>query len=110
MATYRNRSDGHRYLLTRIRPVWYAALLAGGWLLILGMALAAEPDAMSPMQVVDRLQERIARCRDYQYEVVSYERLGSREERRNYRLFVKDCRLVRVRITSGRGKGSEAVI
>lgn len=82
----------------------------GVWLGLLGIAMAAASEGMDPLRVIERLQERIAACRDYQYEVVSYERLGAREERRSYRLFVKDSRLVRVRVTAGRGKGSEAAI
>jgi hypothetical protein len=59
---------------------------------------------------MDRLQERIEGCRDYQYDVACYERLNGREERRSYRLYAKDCCMVRVTVTSGRGKGSEATI
>jgi outer membrane lipoprotein-sorting protein len=71
------------------------------------VAASSSPDAL---RLVDRLQERMAHCRDYQCVICSFERLGSRQEERSYRLFVKDSRLVRVRVTAGRGKGSEAAI
>jgi hypothetical protein len=71
------------------------------------VAAGSSPDAL---RLVDRLQERMAQCRDYQCLICSFERLGSRQEERSYRLFVKDCRLVRIRVTAGRGKGSEAAI
>jgi hypothetical protein len=59
---------------------------------------------------VERLQEKIAECVDYQYQISCYERKGNREEQRTFMLFAKQARLVRIKITAGRGKGSEAVL
>jgi hypothetical protein len=75
-----------------------------------GTARGTDGAALSPMRLMDRLQERIAGCRDYQYDVACYERLGGKEERRSYHLYVKDNRMVRLKVTSGRGKGSEAAL
>jgi hypothetical protein len=74
-------------------------------LLIPGRAWAAEAE-----QWIERLQERIAECKDYQYLVTCYERQGKQEEQRGFTLFVKGSRLVRMKITDGRGKGSELAI
>ncbi len=71
---------------------------------------AAAGGGQEALQWVHRLQERTARCEDYQYLVRSYEKKGTREEERTYRLYVKDCRLVRIKVTGGRGKGSEAAL
>jgi hypothetical protein len=92
----------------RVRSALTAALLTGACLVSPTRGMG--PVALDPMHCMDRLQERIAGCHDYQYDVESYERLGVREERRNYRLFVKDCRLVRIKVTAGRGNGSEAAM
>ncbi len=84
--------------------------------MVLGVALfalAARPAAAGTseaLQWVDRLQERLARCRDYECRIESFERKGDRKEERSYRLFVKDSRLVRVKVIDGRGKGSEATL
>jgi len=71
-----------------------------------GHAMAAE--AGEALRLVDRLQERLAQCRDYQCLITSFERKGGKEEERTYRLYVKDSQLVRVRILAGRERGSEA--
>src|SRR5438128_10353366 len=52
----------------------------------------------------------MAQCHDYQCVIHSFERQGPRQEERSYRLFVKDARLVRIEVTEGRGKGSEATV
>src|SRR5215212_9183901 len=62
------------------------------------------------LELIDRMQDRLSRCQDYQYMVNSFERKGDREEKRSYRLFVKDERLMRVKVVEGRGKGSEATV
>jgi outer membrane lipoprotein-sorting protein len=67
-------------------------------------------DVAAAISLVDRMQTRLAQCKDYQYRLTSYERKGDREEERSYRLFVKDSRLVRIQVVGGRGKGSEAVL
>jgi hypothetical protein len=73
----------------------------------LGSTIAAEPgDARSWMK---RLRERVAQCGDYQYQMRCYDRKGNQEEQRSFTLFVKQARLVRIKVTDGRGKGSEAV-
>jgi outer membrane lipoprotein-sorting protein len=77
-------------------------------LLAAGRAVVA--DAPDALRLIDRLQERLAQCHDYQYVIRSFERDGNRQETRSYRLFVKDCRLVRIKVVEGRGKGSEAVV
>jgi outer membrane lipoprotein-sorting protein len=80
-------------------------------LLALSLPCPATNNSMAEaLQWIDRLQERLAHCRDYQCLVTSYERKGCKQEERSYRLFVKDSRLVRVKVTDGRGKGSEAVL
>jgi outer membrane lipoprotein-sorting protein len=71
---------------------------------------AAASEAAEALRLVDRLQERLAQCRDYQCLITSYERKGGKEEERTYRLYVKDSRLVRVRILAGRDKNSEAAL
>jgi outer membrane lipoprotein-sorting protein len=74
----------------------------------LGRAAAgASPEAL---RLVDQLQERMAQCRDYQCAIQSFERKGPKQEERSYRLYVKDSRLVRIKVTAGRGKGSEAAL
>jgi outer membrane lipoprotein-sorting protein len=62
------------------------------------------------LQLIDRMQDRLSQCRDYQYVMSSIERKGNREEKRSYRMFVKDERLVRIKVVEGRGKGSEAAV
>ena len=78
--------------------------------LLLAVGRAASADSPEALRLVDRLQERLAQCRDYQCLIHSYERQGERQEERSYRLYVKDCRLVRIKVVQGRGKGSEAVL
>jgi hypothetical protein len=72
--------------------------------------LPAHAGTAEALRWVDRLQERITLCKDYQYRVTCYERLGGKEERRSFTLYAKDCRLVRIKITSGRGKGSDVAM
>jgi len=67
-------------------------------------------DAGEAERLVERLQARLANCRDYQYRVTCYERRGERQEERSFRLYVKDGRLIRIQVLSGRGRGSEAVL
>jgi hypothetical protein len=62
------------------------------------------------LQWIDRLQDRLRECRDYECLIQSYERQGKRQEDRCYRLYVKDARMVRVKVLGGRGKGSEAAL
>jgi outer membrane lipoprotein-sorting protein len=78
--------------------------------LVLAAGRAALADPPQALRLVDRLQERLAQCRDYQCLIHSYERQGDRQEERSYRLYVKDCRLIRIKVVAGRGKGSEAVL
>jgi outer membrane lipoprotein-sorting protein len=80
--------------------------------ILLALLLAAPTTAGSheALQLIDRLQERVSQCHDYQYLVKSYERKGEKEEERSYRLFAKDEKLVRVKVIGGRGKGSEATL
>jgi outer membrane lipoprotein-sorting protein len=70
----------------------------------------AAGEAAEAVRLVDRLQNRLAQCRDYQYLLTSYERRGDRQEERAYRFYVKDARLVRIKIVAGRDKGSEAIL
>jgi hypothetical protein len=82
-------------------------------LLVLPLLTASRAPAAGPpeaLQLIDRLEERMSQCRDYQYLVNSFERKGDQKENRSYRLFVKDARQVRVKVTDGRGKGSEAAL
>jgi hypothetical protein len=84
----------------------YLSLIAFFFALGRGAA-SCPPEAL---RLVDRLQERMAQCHDYQCVIQSFERQGARQEERSYRLFVKDARLVRIKVTEGRGKGSEAAV
>src|SRR3954453_5171867 len=64
-------------------------------LLVLPLLSASRAPAAGPpeaLQLIDRLQERMSQCRDYQYLVDSFERKGDQKEKRSYRLFVKDSR------------------
>jgi outer membrane lipoprotein-sorting protein len=82
----------------------HAILLA---LLLVAPATAGSHEAL---QLIDRLQERVSQCHDYQYLVNSFERRGEKKEERSYRLFAKDEKLVRIKVVRGRGKGSEATL
>jgi hypothetical protein len=73
-----------------------------------GIASAAE--AADAKCWVKRLQEKITQCGDYQYQISCYDRKGKQEEQRSFTLFARGARLVRIKVTSGRGKGSEAVL
>jgi len=97
----RKRSSGER-ILRRL----------GGVLLgLLAFSLTgAASTATEPRECVECLLDRIEQCKDYQYRVNCYEREGAREEERTYSLFVKDGRMVRIKILAGRGRGSEAVM
>src|SRR5438552_291670 len=82
--------------LTHRAPLLLGALL--GVLLPLaaaGRAAASTPEAL---QLLDRLEERIAQFKDYQFLVSSFERKGDQREQRCYRLFVKDQRMVRIKV------------
>jgi outer membrane lipoprotein-sorting protein len=78
--------------------------------LVLVCCLATAASAHRSVELIDRLQEHVARCQDVQYDVASYEREGNRQEERSYRFFVKGARMVRIQVLQGRGKGSEAVM
>jgi outer membrane lipoprotein-sorting protein len=97
--------------------VWQFRGWAVARVLLLAAGLGAFPTCRAAVagdclavQWVDRIQARLAGCKDYQYQVSCYERKGTTEERRCYRLFVKDGRLVRITVLAGRGKGSEAAL
>jgi hypothetical protein len=90
----------------RIRQ-WLAGAFFSLFILSLTGSTAAESD---PLQCLECLLERIAQCKDYQYRVTCYERDGKRKEERTYALYVKDARMVRVKIIAGRGRGSEALL
>jgi hypothetical protein len=60
------------------------------------------------LRLVTRLQERLEGCQDYQCLVTCFERNGTAQEERSYRLYVKDPCLVRIKVVAGRGKGCEA--
>jgi outer membrane lipoprotein-sorting protein len=75
--------------------------------LLMSPAMAGSHEAL---QLIDRLQERVSQCHDYQYLVNSFERKGEKKEERSYRLFAKDEKLVRIKVVGGRGKGSEATV
>ena len=82
------------------------------YVILLALLLAAPAGAGSheALQLIDRLQERVSQCHDYQYLVQSFERKGEKKEERSYRLFAKDEKLVRIKVVGGRGKGSEATL
>lgn len=88
-------------------PQW----LVGAFLVLIILPLTGGTSAESdPLQCLECLLDRLAQCKDYQYRVTCYERDGKREEERTYALFVKDARMVRVKVLAGRGRGSEAVL
>jgi outer membrane lipoprotein-sorting protein len=78
--------------------------------LLLAPGHVSAADSGEALRLVERLQSRLASCRDYQYRINGYERRGDREEERSFRLYVKDGRLVRIHVIAGRGRGSEAVL
>jgi outer membrane lipoprotein-sorting protein len=86
------------------------ALIGLGLLFLLTSGHTLAADSGEADRLIERLQARLAGCRDYQYRMSCYERCGEREEERSYRVFVKDGRLVRIQVTAGRGRGSEAVL
>jgi outer membrane lipoprotein-sorting protein len=90
----------------RIQQLLVAVIIS---LFTLSLTGGTAPE-LEPLQCLDCLQERIAQCKDYQYRVTCYEREGTREEERTYNLFAKDARMVRIKVTSGRGRGSEALL
>jgi hypothetical protein len=104
IADARRNARARRWLplCLTVFSILFLSLLTVG-----GAAAAGTPEAL---QWVDRLQERLSQCHDYQYLVCSFERRGEQKESRSYRLFAKDSRLVRIRVVDGRGKGSEATL
>jgi outer membrane lipoprotein-sorting protein len=78
--------------------------------LLLAPGHVSAADGGDALRLIERLQSRLAGCRDYQYRIDGYERRGDREEERSFRLYVKDGRLVRIQVIAGRGRGSEAVL
>jgi outer membrane lipoprotein-sorting protein len=92
------------------RTPFILGILLGGLLPLLAAGRAGAAGTPEAVQWVDRLQERLTQCHDYQYLVSSFERKGEQKESRCYRLFAKDSRLVRIKVVDGRGKGSEATL
>jgi outer membrane lipoprotein-sorting protein len=86
------------------------AVLVFSCLSALTVCRVAAGDAAEAVHLVDRMENRLLQCRDYQYLLTSYERKGDRQEERTYRFYVKDARLVRIKVVAGRGKGSEAIL
>jgi outer membrane lipoprotein-sorting protein len=86
------------------------AVLVFACLSALTVCRIAAGDAAEAVRLVDRMENRLVQCRDYQYLLTSYERKGDLQEERTYRFYVKDARLVRIKIVAGRGKGSEAIL
>jgi outer membrane lipoprotein-sorting protein len=78
--------------------------------LVLAPFLATPVAADPAVDLVEALQEHVARCQDYQYDLTLYERKGNQQEERRCRFFVKGNRLVRIRVLQGREQGSEAVM
>ena len=78
--------------------------------LVLAPYLATPSSTDRAVDLIGKLQEHVAHCQDFQYDVTCYERKGKQQEERSCRFFVKGDRLVRVRVLEGRGKGSEAVM
>jgi outer membrane lipoprotein-sorting protein len=78
--------------------------------LVLARLLAPTASPERPLGLIEALQEHVARCQDYQYDLTLYERKGNQQEERRCRFFVKGNRLVRIRVLQGRDKGSEAVM
>jgi hypothetical protein len=78
--------------------------------LVLARLLAPTASPERRVDLIEALQEHVARCQDYQYDLTLYERKGNQQEERRCRFFVKGNRLVRIRVLQGRDKGSEAVM
>jgi outer membrane lipoprotein-sorting protein len=80
-----------------------AVLIAG----LFGVVGKSAADTNEGLRLLDSLRQRLDQANDYQCVATSYVRRGDREQERTYRLSVKDERMVRLKIVSGPGAGSE---
>jgi outer membrane lipoprotein-sorting protein len=94
-------------VLPTLRAAQLALVLAPALLAPIRGAAAGTSRAV---ELIEALQEHVARCQDYEYDLASYERKGDQQEEQCCRFFGKGDRLVRVRVLQGRGRGSEAVM